>query len=75
MDATADQRLEILSSLEPKLSSFKDEVQFFYRTSKHFIIRGYTSSEYFLTEAKPYQLVPGPVFKGCVPVGDDTKSI
>jgi hypothetical protein len=75
MNASPAQKLEILTSLETELSSLPEAVQFFYRTSKHFIIKGYTTSEYFLTEVKPYQLIPGPVFKGCISVRDLTKSI
>ncbi len=36
-------------------------------TTKRFTLQGYMTSEYYLTEISPYQLVPGG-FKGSVPV-------
>lgn len=62
------QKLEILSSIDGKLSSLSESEQVFYKTARHYIIEGYINSEYFLTEVKPFHLIPGPVFKGCVPV-------
>ncbi len=55
------------------LSEFEDkkiegeEINFFYSTVKRFILRGYTSSEYFMTNVQKYNIIPGP-YQGCVPV-------
>jgi len=42
----------------------------FYRKTREYIIQGYVSSQHFLTDIKPYQLVPGPNYNGCAPVAD-----
>lgn len=64
------QRLEMLKRLERTLEEQPENVRTFYRLAKRYIIQGYTASSYFLTEVKPFKLIPGPVFKGCVPVSD-----
>lgn len=46
----------------------EDELGFFYKSMKQLTRRAYTTSKYFLTEVEHFKLVPGPVFKGCVPV-------
>jgi hypothetical protein len=47
-------------------SKEENEVNYFYKTTRRFTLRGYTTSEYFLTKQN-FSLIPGP-FKGCVPV-------
>jgi hypothetical protein len=69
-----EERLATLTNLEKQLDGLSDEVKTFYGTSKGYIMEGYLSSEYFLTEVKPYKLVPGPDFKGCVPVSQTPNS-
>lgn len=71
--ATEEERLLLLSEFEKKKEELNEDVQAFYRTSKRFIIDGYRTSEHFLTNVKPYKLVPGPVFLGCVSI-DPPKS-
>jgi hypothetical protein len=66
--ASADERLSILKNLEEKMKELSEESQTFYQGAKYYILQGYRSSEHFLTNVKPYKLVPGPVFKGCVAV-------
>jgi hypothetical protein len=75
MESTPEQRLETLSSINSNVSSLSESEQVFYKTARHYIIEGYTSSQYFLTEVKPFHLIPGPVFKGCVPVSDNIKTL
>lgn len=65
-------RLEIIKSLEKKMESLNEEIKTFYQGSRHYIIQGYRASEHFMTNVKPYKLVPGSVFKGCVPVSTPT---
>lgn len=47
----------------------KDEtdVNFFFKTMKRLTVRGYTSSEYFMTNVQQYKMIPDK-YKGCVPV-------
>jgi hypothetical protein len=74
-DASADKQSEILAAFEEKLDDASDEVKAFYRATRRYVIQGYTSSQYFLTEVKPYQLVPGPHYDGCAPVTSDKETI
>jgi hypothetical protein len=71
MKMDADEKLQALLSFEKKGETAEQSLREFYRIAKDLIIRGYTSSQYFLTEVKPYKLVPGPVFKGCVPLSEN----
>lgn len=66
LEATPAQRASVLEELEKRKDDASDEARF-YRKMKGLTIRGYTSSQYFLTEVQVYNIIPGP-FKGCVPV-------
>jgi hypothetical protein len=66
--ASAEERTDILKKIEAAKDTLPDDVKTFYNTSRYYIIQGYTDSQYFMTDVKPYQLIPGPNFKGCVPV-------
>lgn len=70
-DSNAEERLELLKKVENDAVALNEEVRAFYTASKAYIIQGYLSSDYFLTEVKPYQLVPGPDWKGCVAVSEN----
>lgn len=74
-DSSAEVRLDILTAFEAKLDSVDEDVKVFYAKTRGYIIQGYTSSQHFLTEVKPYQLVPGPNYKGCAPVSSDQKTL
>jgi len=74
-DAAAEDRLAILASFEKRLEDADEDVRTFYSKTRGYIIQGYTSSEYFLTKVKPYQLVPGPNYNGCAPVSTDSKTL
>lgn len=71
----ARERLEILTAFEEQLESAGQEARMFYETTRNYIIQGYTSSQYFLIEVKPYQLVPGPAYDGCAPVTNEQKTL
>ena len=73
--ASSGERLEMLSTLEQRLEEQSEETKTFYNITKSHILQGYMSSKHFLTEVKPYQLVPGPDYRGCVAVGDDSKTL
>lgn len=68
--AEAAEQRSMLEALERGLSEQPEEIAFFWRRTRGYILQGYTSSEYFLTKVKPYQLVPGPQYQGCVAVSD-----
>jgi hypothetical protein len=67
-DASAEDREEILSQVEAAGDKLPEDVAHFYSSTRRYIIQGYTSSQHYLTAVKPYVHVPGPNFKGCVPV-------
>lgn len=69
-EASPDARLEMVTKLEEHRDELSEETKFFYTTTRSYIVQGYLSSKHFLTDVKPYQLVPGPVFEGCKPVGE-----
>lgn len=73
-DSSAEQRLSQFTLLEQKLESLPGEIKTFYSTTKRYILQGYLASEHFMTHVIPYQLVPGPDFKGCTPVAN-TKTV
>lgn len=70
--ASAEERLAMLSKLEADRDQVDEESRFFYNRTRGFILQGYMTSQHFLTEVKPYQLVPGPNYQGCVPVDSKT---
>lgn len=67
-DSSPQVRLEMLTTLEEHRDELSEDTKFFYNKTRSYIVQGYLSSQHFLTDVKPYQLVPGPVFEGCKPV-------
>ena len=65
-----EERLKVLEQLDQHPDKFSDDVKFFYAKTRAYILQGYLSSEHFLTHVKPYQLIPGAHFNGCVPVSN-----
>lgn len=66
--ASSQERLEILTAVEQAGDKLPEEASYFYSKTRGYIVQGYRSSQHFLTNVKPYKLVPGPHFEGCVPV-------
>jgi len=60
-------RIKFLAELNE--SKAEDDVNFFFKTIKGLTLRGYTSSEYFLTNVQGYKIIPGK-FQGCVPLNN-----
>ncbi|HOX82883.1 MAG TPA: gluconate 2-dehydrogenase subunit 3 family protein [Chryseolinea sp.] len=60
-------RVKFLIDLDA--SKEEKEVNFFFKTMKGYTLRGYTTSEYYLTNIRDYKILPGK-FKGCVPVSN-----
>lgn len=58
-------RVRVLESVRKGDSG--PEASGFYNTYRRLVIKGYTESEHYLTQVRPYELVPGR-FRGCVPV-------
>jgi hypothetical protein len=63
--ASPKERESILIDFGKGKYSLSDELKMFLGTTRGYIIQGYTQSEYFLTNVKPYKIIPGPVFLGC----------
>ena len=74
-EARADEKVEILTLFEEKQEEVPEETRFFYQRTRGLILQGYQTSQHFLTDVKPYQLVPGPDYRGCVPVSNQIKPI
>jgi hypothetical protein len=68
MRASSNERLAILEKMDADKENLSEPLKTFYTHARKFIIQGYTTSQYFLTEVKPYKHIPGPVYKGCVPL-------
>ena len=65
LEASPDQRLSYIKELNQREE--KDDLQYFFRSMKRLTVQAYTSSRYFLTNVKVYELVPGR-WHGCFPV-------
>jgi hypothetical protein len=61
------QKSEWLTVLEEK-KNIREDVQFFYETTKRHTLQAFTSSKEYMTSVLKYQMVPGSNFKGCVPI-------
>ena len=63
----SSERLKFITELSERKS--EDDVDFFFKTTRGLTLRGYTSSEYFLTNVQGYKMIPGK-YKGCVPLNN-----
>ena len=66
--ASKEDRTSILNKLHGEKDSLSEDVKFFYKATRGYIIQGYVQSQHFLTNVKPYQLIPGPHFSGCAKI-------
>lgn len=66
-NCTTEQRNELVTSIEQK-KNIPETVAGFYGIVKGYTVQSFTSSKVFMTEIRKYKLVPGPIYKGCVPV-------
>jgi hypothetical protein len=73
--STPEERVALLKYMQENNKNLSEDIQTFYATSRRFIIQGYLSSQYYLTEVKPYVHVPGPDFRGCVPVSENPQNV
>ena len=67
-NCTPQQRNELVTDIEQK-KNVAGPVNDFYSTVKRYTLQSFTSSKEFMTDIRKYKLVPGPNYKGCVPVG------
>lgn len=63
----AQQKKDLLQSIEKK-TEIPEEVLAFYGLVKGRSIQSLRTSQAFMTKILQYQMVPGPEFKGCVPL-------
>jgi hypothetical protein len=66
-NCTSQQRNELVKDLEQK-KNVPEPVAEFYNTVKSYTLQSFVSSKEFMTDIRKYKLVPGPNYKGCVPV-------
>lgn len=67
VDLSNDQRIGMLTNLEAKKDEKDNEVVSFYKTTKGLTLQAFTTSKYYLTKVRVYEMAPGR-FHGCVPV-------
>jgi hypothetical protein len=65
IDCTVQEKSTLLTGLEKDKAD--NALSFFYGQTKQLTIQAYTSSQFYLTKVRVYELVPGR-FHGCVPV-------
>jgi hypothetical protein len=68
-NCTSQQRDQLVSDIEQK-KNIPETVAGFYGTVKAHTLQCFTTSREYMTEIRKYKLVPGPVYKGCVPVSN-----
>ena len=66
LKATLPEKHALLRKIEADKES-KDDLAYFYSTSKQLTIQAYTTSQYYLTKVQVYEMVPAR-YHGCVPV-------
>ena len=59
------QRDEMAAGINAKKDG-KDDLAFFYSTTKRLTIQGYSTSKFYLSNVQVYKMIPGK-YKGCVP--------
>lgn len=70
--ASPEKRNSLLQLLEK--TEDKSDLEYFYKSMKRLTIQAYTSSQFYLTKVKVYELVPAR-YKGCVPVKTENKLV
>jgi hypothetical protein len=68
LKAAKEERTAILNKLQGENDNLSEDVKYFHKVTRGYIIQGYLQSQHFLTNVKPYQLIPGPHFSGCAKV-------
>jgi hypothetical protein len=67
VSCTPAQKKEFLQLAEKKQDIPEDALKF-YQTTKQYTLQSFTSSKEYMTDIRNYKMVPGPDYKGCVPV-------
>ncbi|MEO8794471.1 MAG: gluconate 2-dehydrogenase subunit 3 family protein [Daejeonella sp.] len=58
-ELSALQKNELLTNLEKNDKTFSDNIKSFYGSAKSLTLLGFTTSKYYLTEVKNFNLIPG----------------
>jgi len=66
---TAKQKTELLLDIEKKKDIPADSLMF-YETVKRYTLLCFTTSRDYMVNIRKYNMVPGPNFRGCVPVAN-----
>lgn len=66
-DCTQKQKIEWLTAIENK-QGFSNDMLSFYATAKQFTLQAFVSSKQYMVGIKKYNMVPGPIYKGCIPL-------
>lgn len=64
---TPEQKHQLLADIESK-KNITENVLSFYGTVKRYTLQSFISSEQYMVGIKKYKMVPGPIYKGCIPV-------
>lgn len=64
---TTEQRNDLLKQTEASKDE-NDKAVKFYKTTKRYTVQSFTSSRDYMINVRKYNMVPGPNYKGCVPV-------
>ena len=67
VDCTGKQKNEWLTSMENK-QGFSTDALLFYSTAKQYTLQAFVTSKQYMVGIRKYNMVPGPVYKGCVPL-------
>lgn len=64
---TARQKKEWLQQVEKK-TGVPAEALAFYQMTKRYTVQSFTSSKEYMTTIRDYKMIPGNIYKGCVPL-------
>lgn len=67
IDCSNDQKTAWLTAIENK-KDIPDDVVQFYQTTKQHTLQAFTSCKQYMVDVRKYNMVPGPDFKGCLPL-------
>lgn len=70
-NCNSKQKIEWLTTLENK-QGIPEEVLSFYGTARQYTLQAFVSSKQYMVGVRKYNMVPGPIYKGCIPVKTTT---
>jgi hypothetical protein len=66
IETSPAEKQAIVAELDQQKSA-KDDISFFYQSTKKLTIQAYTTCEYYMTKIRGYKMIPGK-FQGCIPL-------